>query len=1521
MVAVGLSEQQSNEFIEQVTQDLGPGNLKVACVNSPTNVTISGDKDHVDVLASRISQASFFARVLKVPVAYHGPHMEIVAKDYLDAIGAIDPGFSSSFHHVNMVSSVTGEHVTPAELREPAYWVRNLVSQVKFAHAMERVFSEKRQVIVKKLDLSHRKIVWATDIVEIGPHATLSGPIRDCLRPISHGKDVNYFSSLYRKKDAALTFLSAVAQLHCRGYSPDIAKLNTDPAICYKSLTSVPDLPQYEFNHTKTFWHESRLSSSLRFRKFGRDPFLGSPVADWNPQDARWRHFLKLDDSAWVRDHVINGSVIYPAAGMLTMVMNAALQLFGDAEAAAFEFQDVTFHSGLDLTDDKGVEVQLQLTSQDVQSHSGFSKFDWRLRAYRGEWSEVSRGQIRVIPTSTATNEVDGSSEKEYLTKRSKDLFESISDDAVTEIDGTALYARLWDCGYHFGQSFKRIKAAKQAASGKAWAEVSILDTLGDEIPRVIHPATLDGILQIMLPGAAESGKESRLATSVPTRINRLWVARHGLRYEETHSVKVAVSMKQTGYRNSSSNVVAFDEDDSLRVVGDGIETTAITDSAEETSTLSEDDSTLSWNVVHKPDIALLYPARLAAYLTQDAPTRAASTEYLHNLNVMLYTFLLVTSSKIEKMELQDPDGHLDFYMRWMRLQLQATGDEIAEAKHILQDSIAYNELYQKVARQHPKRSGICYRVAGELFNILSGRLDPLDFIFQGTDLPEYYENLLELADFTTPLARWLELLTHKHPNTSILEVGAGTGGLTKHVMKTLIQQGSRGATARYSKYVFTDISPSFFSHGKEIFEGCPGMEFRTLDLEKDVLAQGYEAGTFDLIFASLVLHATSSLDQSLTHLKTLLKPGGKLIAVEITNPESLSAGFVFGLLPGWWLSNDAERKDRLGPCLGAEEWHRILKRNGFSGLDHVFFDKEDATHRHISLLISTKEHIQPSDTSRIPSSSTIIATTGANEFHVRSCEEVLRSFGISPQRKQFTCISGIDQGPGNLLIIFDNASHSVLHDLGDGKFERLSQTLLQASDVLWITQKQGDISYPDSGTVYGFARTLRSENASLRFTILESDISTTFEDLRMSIGRIFETIMGTASDTLESEIADKDAMPQIPRVIEDVSLNRKIRDGSKDVIRQHVKFADGNIRLTVKTPGFLDTLSFERAADRPAELGSREVEISVRAIGVNFKDCLIALGRIPEKSMGTDCSGIVERVGRDCTAKPGDRVAVLALDTYSSIVRCHEDLIVKIPNSLPFAEAAKLPTNFVTAYHALIEVGRLMEGESVLIHAGAGGTGQAAIQIAQYFGADIFVTVGSRSKKELLMETYSLAEDHIFYSRDVSFAEGIKRRTNGRGVDLILNSLAGEQLTASWTCLASYGRFLEIGKRDILLNEKLPMLEFARNVSFAAIDIAAMIRERPYLIQKSLKAVINLMAGSRIRAATPFRVFSINEVEQAFRYLQSGINAGSVAIDIAEGSTVSVRFPSFVQVRTLIVERHWYPERLSNYSIPMLPM
>ena len=159
------------------------------------------------------------------------------------------------------------------------------------------------------------------------------------------------------------------------------------------------------------------------------------------------------------------------------------------------------------------------------------------------------------------------------------------------------------------------------------------------------------------------------------------------------------------------------------------------------------------------------------------------------------------------------------------------------------------------------------------------------------------------------------------------------------------------------------------------------------------------------------------------------------------------------------------------------------------------------------------------------------------------------------------------------------------------------------------------------------------------------------------------------------------------------------------------------------------------------------------------------------------------------------------------------------MPEEIFLTDAAAIPAKSGLAWAVIHDIARIQTGESILIHAAAGGTGQAAIQIARYLVATVFVTAGSQSKKQLLIDEHGIAEAYIFYSRDTRFAKGINRMIKGRGVDVVIKSLTGESLVASWECIASYGLSIEIGKRDIASNAKLPMFSFCKNASFIGFD------------------------------------------------------------------------------------------------------
>lgn len=225
----------------------------------------------------------------------------------------------------------------------------------------------------------------------------------------------------------------------------------------------------------------------------------------------------------------------------------------------------------------------------------------------------------------------------------------------------------------------------------------------------------------------------------------------------------------------------------------------------------------------------------------------------------------------------------------------------------------------------------------------------------------------------------------------------------------------------------------------------------------------------------------------------------------------------------------------------------------------------------------------------------------------------------------------------------------------------------------------------------------------------------------------------------------------------------------------------------------------------------------------------------------------------------------------------------------LSFSEAAALPVAYATAWIALNQIARLQQGETILIHSGAGGTGQAAIQIAQLLGASVFTTVSNENKKRFLVEKYNVPENHIFSSRSTLFAKGIKLLTNNKGVDVVLNSLSSEGLIASWESIAPYGRFIEIGKNDILSNAKLPMLQFEQNITFAAVDLAAMTMDRPHVVTAALETILSLLREGKISLPDPLQVYGISDIEVAFRQMQSGKNSGKAVLEMRDTDEVMV--------------------------------
>ncbi|PYH31947.1 type I polyketide synthase [Aspergillus neoniger CBS 115656] len=297
--------------------------------------------------------------------------------------------------------------------------------------------------------------------------------------------------------------------------------------------------------------------------------------------------------------------------------------------------------------------------------------------------------------------------------------------------------------------------------------------------------------------------------------------------------------------------------------------------------------------------------------------------------------------------------------------------------------------------------------------------------------------------------------------------------------------------------------------------------------------------------------------------------------------------------------------------------------------------------------------------------------------------------------------------------------------------------------------------------------------------------------------------------------------------------------------------------------------------------LGDDEIEIQVACTGANFKDVVIAMGQVASPYLAHVSS-----------LKPGDRVCAMSHGAYSTYARCPASSAALIPDSMDFEMAASVPITYSTAYYGLVELAKMEAGESILIHAAAGGVGQAAIQLAQLMGAEIYATVGSEEKKQMLIDRYCIPASRIFYSRNTEFGPCIREATNGDGVDVILNSLAGEFLRETWDCLAPFGRFIEIGKRDITSNNRLEMGKFEYNCTFSSLDLAHVAERRGKILNRVLTTIMQMFAQEILTPVHPVTTVGIADVESVLRKLQSGKTTGKVVVDHRINGKVKATHP-----------------------------
>lgn len=451
---------------------------------------------------------------------------------------------------------------------------------------------------------------------------------------------------------------------------------------------------------------------------------------------------------------------------------------------------------------------------------------------------------------------------------------------------------------------------------------------------------------------------------------------------------------------------------------------------------------------------------------------------------------------------------------------------------------------------------------------------------------------------------------------------------------------------------------------------------------------------------------------------------------------------------------------------------------------------------------------------------------------------------------------------------------HSFLDSLAEPDFVLVKTLLLSSKSSLWVTA----LETPALGMAFGLARVLKNESAGVAMRVVQipSVLTCPLEKLSqiLQLGEEEEDIEFRIHETANSVV-------DVRRVQEHVNFNSDIRDiklGGN--VPTKVRDAKSTLKLGARTIGTLEGLRYEPVQDVSGDPQGDEVDIGVKATGINFRDVLTCMGEIPDETLGLEAAGIVIAAGPLSTLQPGDRVCCLGAGSHKTRLRVSSVLCQVLPDNMNFAEGASMPVVFATAYHALVNLAHLDRGDSVLIHAAAGGVGQAALQIAKYLDLEIYVTVGSQEKRDLVEHQFGVPSERIFNSRDLSFGLAVQRATRGRGVDCVLNSLAGEALQESWRSLAPHGTFVEIGMKDILSNSALDMKPFVNNATFCFFNLQLMQKAKKSLMARILTDTFRLVRKGVLRPVEPVLTFKASEAEKAFRLMQTGKHRGKLVLN-----------------------------------------
>lgn len=1108
MMAVGISFDEAQDLIAAKF----PGRIAVAASNAPQSVTLSGDEDAIAEAKAIFEQKETFCRLLKVDTAYHSHHMLPCLDPYLAALRAANIRPSKPADGCVWVSSVHEREMVADEDIESLradYWGDNMAQTVRFSQA------------VQKATRLHGPFVVG---LEVGPHPALKGPATQTIKEETD-QAIPYTGTLARFGHDVEAFSDALGFLW-KEIGPGSVDLRAYATAAFNLSFREPSseklsLPQYPWDHSQRFWKESRLSRRYRQRRTNRHDLLGARCSDDHDHELRWRNILRVSEAPWLSGHKVQGQVIFPAAGYLVMAMQASIELAGDRPVSMIHLSDVNIDRAIALPEYKGVEVMFHLRPKSVASSLITAEFACYSVTSDENGSPSQRNASGIVQVHL------GSADQPQLPPSQEEPISLVS------VNMDTFYESLSEIGLEYTGLFRRLDRVERRA-GRATGYAWDIPT-NSEMPVIIHPALLDATFQTIFAAFCWPRDGTLHGPYVPTHLRSLRIV--PMSPFEAQKMTIECTITESRPQTVTADVDVFAQNQP-RVQLEGLTCTMLN------TPTPEDDCELFAETVWRADAG----ADLGS--DQLGPDSADDLKLVDLCERLSYSYLRQLNAVIDRSEVSS------FVWNHQRIfefidylfPLIESGQHPTIRPEWKNDS---HEWLLAQARQHPDSVDLelISAVGEHLADVVRGKTTILEHMIANNTLDRIYKYGLGFQRANKGLSLLAAQITHRYPRMKILEIGAGTGGATMGILKHLED--------KFEQYVFTDISTGFFENAQQQFaRWASRMSFRPLNIEEDVSSQGFEDGTFDMIIASNVLHATRKLDYTMQNVRRLLKPGGFLLLLEVTS-DILRVKFMMSGLPGWWLGADDDR--RFAPTISAARWHDLLTRTGFSGVDQMVTDQEDVSKHMTSVMLSQavdpEINLLRNPLAKFEPSLTVerVVLVGGQTTGVHTLAEqvasLLRRWSIDSPIivPRLEDIVHSDLGSAAAVVCLADLEQSVAWNMNDERLAGLKKILNISRQLLWVTAGARDTN-PYANMSIGIGRSLLYEYTHTRMQYLDfaNDRDIQAAHIATALARlILADKMDLPSKRLlwsvEPEIAIHEGRWLIPRILPNDSLNRRL--------------------------------------------------------------------------------------------------------------------------------------------------------------------------------------------------------------------------------------------------------------------------------------------------------------------------------------------------------------------------------------------